>query len=82
MYGLMGDAWAKPRIQATAGERTIAYSSPEPLRIEATASVGDQWASKEWWRSAQSGLRIASSRAIERQWSRSASIAGSFRAVS
>lgn len=46
-YGLMDDSWSKPRTYAPSGLKTIAYSSPEPLRIDVICCPGAQSSLKE-----------------------------------
>ncbi|MFC7590971.1 hypothetical protein ACFQYP_50275 [Nonomuraea antimicrobica] len=47
-YGLIIASWSKPRMYAPAAEKTMEYSSPEPVRIEAISSPEPQSESKEW----------------------------------
>jgi hypothetical protein len=72
--GDSGDSWSNPRAIAPSGEKTIEYSSPPPLRMNASSSVGDRCASKPKYRYSASGLSTASSIASARLTLRTSSM--------
>ena len=72
----MGDSWSNPRAYAPTGAKTIEYSAPEPLRMEAICSSAAECASNEKYRYSHFGLRIASSVASDCDQRRTASISG------